>query len=60
VRTFADWRVPVPGYVEANLVSHSDPNASGSFAQTPSAAAPSHPASSIATVGVSPKNEVDF
>ena len=34
VRTFADWKDPVPGYVEADLVSHSGPNASGSFAQT--------------------------
>jgi hypothetical protein len=34
VRTFADWKEPVPGFVEADLVSHSGPNASGSFAQT--------------------------
>ena len=34
MRTFADWKDPVPGYVEADLVSHSGPNASGSFAQT--------------------------
>ena len=34
VRTFADWKEPPPGYVEADLVSHSGPNASGSFAQT--------------------------
>jgi hypothetical protein len=34
VRTFADWKDPVPGFVEADLVSHSGENASGSFAQT--------------------------
>ena len=34
VRTFADWHDPVPGFVEADLVSHSGENASGSFAQT--------------------------
>ena len=34
VRTFADWKEPLPGFVEADLVSHSGPNASGSFAQT--------------------------
>lgn len=34
VRTFADWKDPAPGYVEADLVSPSGPNASGSFAQT--------------------------
>lgn len=34
VKTFADWKEPVPGYVEGDLVSHSGPNASGSFAQT--------------------------
>jgi hypothetical protein len=34
VRTFADWKEPLPGFVEADLVSHSGPNAAGSFAQT--------------------------
>ncbi len=34
VRTFADWKDPLPGFVEADLVSHSGVNASGSFAQT--------------------------
>lgn len=34
IRTFADWNAPVPGYMEADLVSHSGPDASGSFAQT--------------------------
>lgn len=34
VRTLADWKDPVPGFVEADLVSHSGENASGSFAQT--------------------------
>ena len=34
VRTFADWGDPIPGFVEADLVSHSGERASGSFAQT--------------------------
>ena len=34
VRTFADWKDPLPGFVEADLVSHSGPSAAGSFAQT--------------------------
>jgi hypothetical protein len=34
VRTFSDWNDPVPGFVEADLVSHSGPVASGSFVQT--------------------------
>ena len=34
VRTFADWKEPLPGFLEADLVSHSGPNAAGSFAQT--------------------------
>ena len=34
VRTFADWGDPSPGYVEADLVSHSGPIAKGSFAWT--------------------------
>ena len=34
VRTYADWGDPVPGYMEADLVAHSGPSASGSFVQT--------------------------
>jgi hypothetical protein len=34
VRTFLDWNNPAPGFVEADLVSHSGPNARGSFSQT--------------------------
>lgn len=34
VRTFADWNDPAPGYMEADLVAHSGPSASGSFVQT--------------------------
>lgn len=34
VRTFADWKNPVPGFVEADLVSHCGGTASGSFAYT--------------------------
>ncbi|MGH7726777.1 MAG: integrase catalytic domain-containing protein, partial [Candidatus Eiseniibacteriota bacterium] len=34
VRTFADWNEPLPGFVEADLVSHSGENAAGSFAHT--------------------------
>ena len=34
VRTFADWHDPPPGLVEADLVAHSGPSASGSFVQT--------------------------
>ncbi len=34
VRTYADWRDPAPGYMEADLVAHSGPSASGSFVQT--------------------------
>ena len=34
VRTFADWGDPPPGFVEADLVSHSGPVAKGSFVQT--------------------------
>ena len=34
VRTFADWKDPVPGFVEADLVSHCGGTASGSFAYT--------------------------
>jgi hypothetical protein len=34
VRTFSDWGDPPPGFVEANLVAHSGPIASGAFLQT--------------------------
>jgi len=34
VRTFSDWKDPAPGFIEADLVSHSGPVASGSFTQT--------------------------
>jgi hypothetical protein len=34
VRTFTDWDDPPPGFVEADLVAHSGPVASGSFVQT--------------------------
>ena len=34
IRTFNDWGDPAPGYVEADLVSHSGPVAKGSFAWT--------------------------
>ena len=34
VRTFADWGDPPPGFVEADLVAHSGPSASGAFVQT--------------------------
>ncbi len=34
VRTFDDWGDPAPGYIEADLVSHSGPLAKGSFAWT--------------------------
>ena len=34
IRTFADWNDPAPGYMEADLVAHSGPSASGSFVQT--------------------------
>ena len=34
VRTFSDWDDPPPGFVEADLVAHSGPVASGSFVQT--------------------------
>ena len=34
VRTFSDWHDPAPGFVEADLVAHSGPVASGSFLQT--------------------------
>ena len=34
VRTFSDWNDPPPGFVEADLVAHSGPIASGAFVQT--------------------------
>ena len=34
VRRFDDWNDPPPGFVEADLVSHSGPVAKGSFVQT--------------------------
>ena len=34
IRTFSDWGDPAPGYVEADLVSHSGPVARGSFTWT--------------------------
>jgi hypothetical protein len=34
VRTYADWNDPVPGFMEADLVAHGGPSASGSFVQT--------------------------
>ena len=34
IRTYGDWNDPPPGFFEADLVSHSGPLTSGSFAQT--------------------------
>lgn len=34
VRTFADWKEPLPGFLEVDLVSHCGGNASGSFMHT--------------------------
>jgi hypothetical protein len=34
VRTFADWKAPLPGFMEADLVSHGGENVAGSFAHT--------------------------
>ena len=34
VRTFADWKEPVPGFMEADLVAHGGENVAGSFAHT--------------------------
>ncbi|MHC2432662.1 hypothetical protein ACVMB0_000037 [Bradyrhizobium sp. USDA 4451] len=34
IRTSADWNDPASGFVEADLVAHSDPSARGSFIQT--------------------------
>lgn len=34
IRKFSDWGDPAPGFIEADLVSHSGPNARGSFIHT--------------------------
>lgn len=34
VRTFGDWNDPLPGFMEADLVSHGGENVAGSFAHT--------------------------
>ena len=34
VRTFADWKDPVPGFLEMDLVAHSGETMAGSFAHT--------------------------
>ena len=34
IRTYADWNDPAPGFMEADLVAHSGPSATGSFVQT--------------------------
>ena len=34
VRTFADWKEPLPGFMEADLVAHCGGDASGSFAHS--------------------------
>ncbi|MGH9204837.1 MAG: integrase catalytic domain-containing protein, partial [Vicinamibacterales bacterium] len=34
MRTFADWKDPVPGYVEADLVAHCGESVAGSFSYT--------------------------
>jgi hypothetical protein len=34
VRTFADWKDPLPGFMEADLVSHGGENVAGSFVHT--------------------------
>lgn len=34
VRTFGDWHDPLPGFMEADLVSHGGENVAGSFAHT--------------------------
>lgn len=34
VRTFADWKDPAPGYMEADLVAHCGGSVAGSFVQT--------------------------
>jgi hypothetical protein len=34
VRTFADWKAPLPGFMEADLVGHGGESVAGSFAHT--------------------------
>jgi hypothetical protein len=34
VRTFADWKEPLPGFMEADLVAHGGESAAGSFVHT--------------------------
>src|SRR5215208_3563294 len=34
IRTFADWKDPLPGFMEVDLVSHGGENVAGSFAHT--------------------------
>jgi hypothetical protein len=34
VRTFADWKEPLPGFMEADLVAHGGESVAGSFAHT--------------------------
>lgn len=34
VRTFADWKDPLPGFLEIDLVAHGGPSAAGSFVHT--------------------------
>ncbi len=34
IRTYADWNDPAPGFMEADLVAHGGPSASGNFVQT--------------------------
>ena len=34
IRTYADWDDPAPGFMEADLVAHSGPQAGGAFVQT--------------------------
>lgn len=34
IRTFADWKDPLPGFMEVDLVSHGGDNVAGSFAHT--------------------------
>ena len=34
MRTFGDWNNPLPGFMEADLVSHGGENVAGSFAHT--------------------------
>lgn len=34
IRTFGDWHDPLPGFMEADLVSHGGDNVAGSVAHT--------------------------